>query len=292
MKLRIMDARMLVLSLGFLMVNAGSALATTASLTGGTVASCAYSTFSADASGNLTVVCSGGGGSAPTTPQCTLTPSSSTLPVGGGPITLTATNCTNSPTSYTWGGGDGTASCSTALSTCSVNPTTSGSHGYSVIGNNVAGGGNTATATVTVANADQANCTVIDVTWPAGLNRLTEPTTPLQSLPANKMLSLRMKVTANMPARNAATNYSAGINKVMSISTQSCQMTAGVGPNCTRKGTPEAIIAYSRVSGLYKTCALPPVDDFVYFNIIHDVDSTGASSCKAGGSGCSFYFSW
>lgn len=59
MKLKLMNTKGVVLSLLLLVLDAGLVQAATISMNGSTVASCIYTVFSADASGNLSVTCSG-----------------------------------------------------------------------------------------------------------------------------------------------------------------------------------------------------------------------------------------
>lgn len=84
-------------------------------------------------------------------PTCTLTPASSSIAPNGASL-LTA-NCTPAATSYTWTGGN---CAGIAANTCNATLAT-GSQPYTVQGSNVAGAGNIASATVTVA---APTCTV------------------------------------------------------------------------------------------------------------------------------------
>lgn len=102
-------------------------------------------------------------------PTCTLTPASSSIAPNGSSL-LTA-NCTPAATSYTWTGGNcAGSSCNATLAT--------GSQTYTVQGSNVAGAGNIASATVTVA---APTCTVTPASSsiaPNGASTLTANCTP------------------------------------------------------------------------------------------------------------------
>ncbi len=296
MKFRIMGARALVLCLGFLMINAGSALAAMASLTVGTVASCTpYTSFSVDGSGNLTVICPTSG-SPSNSPNCSLVATPTTQPSGGGTSVLTAT-CSPAASAYAWSGGDGTAACSPAVSTCSVSPATAGVHTYTVSGSTSAdAAANTPSATVTVSSpVNEANCTIIPITWSAGTDIRTglATSTPKQRLPAGKTYAFSMIVPAGTISRIASTSYAVGVPKDIALSTTSCSFTAGLSSTyCKSLGTSDSTsLRYaSTIKPGY--CLLPAAGTTVYFNVRNGLDASGADKCLAGGSGCEFYFGW
>ena len=297
MKFRIMGARALVLCLGFLMINAGSALAASATLSGVAGNSCSpYTSFAVDGSGNLSVTCPSSG-SPSNSPICSLVAYPTTQPSGGGTSVLTAT-CSPAATAYAWSGGDGTAACSPALSTCSVSPTTAGVHTYTVSGSTSADvAANTPSATVTVSSppVNVGSCTVIPITWPAGTDKRTglPSSTPKQFLPAGKTYAFSIVLPAVSLARTANTSYMAGIPKDIALSTTACTFTEGLS-NTYCKSLGEASINSLRYASTTKAgyCQLPATGTTVYFNVRNGLDASGADKCPAGGSGCEFYFGW
>lgn len=105
-------------------------------------------------------------------PTCTLTPASSSIAPNDS-STLTA-NCTPAATSYIWTGGN---CAGIAANTCAAT-LAGGSQAYTVQGSNVAGVGNTASATVTVA---APTCTVTPASSsiaPNGTSTLTANCSP------------------------------------------------------------------------------------------------------------------
>ncbi len=89
-------------------------------------------------------------------PVCTLSASPSTITLGGS-STLTA-NCSPAATSYTWTPASGLVAGSS--NTAVVTPAAAGSFSYSVTGNNAAGAGTPASASVTVTPPSPPICTL------------------------------------------------------------------------------------------------------------------------------------
>ncbi len=143
MNLKLMNTKAAAFVLALMMIDSGSALAGTVTLSGVTGNTCgSYTGYSADGSGNLTVTC-GDTGPAPTptvAPSCTLTASSASINAGSNSF-LTA-NCSPAATSFAWTGTNFTGSGGT------VNPTSTTA--YSVTGTNSVGSGNTPSVVVTV----------------------------------------------------------------------------------------------------------------------------------------------
>ncbi|MFZ1765078.1 MAG: hypothetical protein WAT68_00165 [Candidatus Nitrotoga sp.] len=146
MNFKLINTKVASVVLTFMMVNSGSVLAGTVTLTGVTGNSCpSYTGYSADANGNLTVTCSSDTGQPPTeAPSCTLTASPSTISVGST-STLIA-SCSPAATSYEWTGSTVTGGSRT------VSPTSTTT--YSVAGINSIGKGNTAAKEIIVTPAD------------------------------------------------------------------------------------------------------------------------------------------
>jgi hypothetical protein len=161
MNFKLINTKIASVVLTFMMVNSGSVLAGTVTLTGVTGNSCSsYTGYSADASGNLTVTCSSDTAQTPTeAPSCTLTASPSTISIGGT-STLIA-SCSPAATSYEWTGSTFTGGSRT------VSPTSTTT--YSVAGINSIGKGNTASKEIIVTPAD---------TGGGGVGTRTAPPTP------------------------------------------------------------------------------------------------------------------
>ncbi|RFC35405.1 MAG: hypothetical protein DID90_2727554457 [Candidatus Nitrotoga sp. LAW] len=142
MNFKLINTKVASVVLTFMMVNSGSVLAGTVTLTGVTGNSCSsYTGYSADANGNLTVTCSSDTVQTPTeAPSCTLTASPSTISTGG--ISTLIVSCSPAATSYEWTGSTFTGGSRT------VSPTSTTT--YSVAGINSIGKGNAASKEITV----------------------------------------------------------------------------------------------------------------------------------------------
>ncbi|RFC31174.1 MAG: hypothetical protein DID91_2727704323 [Candidatus Nitrotoga sp. MKT] len=141
MNFKLINTKIASVVLTFMMVNSGSVLAGTVTLTGVTGNSCSsYTGYSADASGNLTVTCTDTAQTPTEAPSCTLTASPSTISTGGT-STLIA-SCSPAATSYEWTGSTFTGGSRT------VSPTSTTT--YSVAGINSIGKGNTAAKEIIV----------------------------------------------------------------------------------------------------------------------------------------------
>lgn len=143
MKSKLINTRSVVIGLALLILDAGSAFAGSITLSGATGNSCLYSTFTADANGNLTAVCNTAPQAPTLTPTCTLSASPSTISAGATSI-LTA-SCSPAADSYVWTG-PGTSGFTVGGN---VNPTATTT--YSVVGSNTSSGaGNTASTVVSI----------------------------------------------------------------------------------------------------------------------------------------------
>ncbi len=255
-----------------------------------------------DSNGNTIITCNPPGNSTPTpvpvpaqplaTPSCTLTASPASISPGAS-STLTA-NCTPAATSYIWNG-PGMSGLSTGTYTGNVNPTNTAT--YSVKGVNASGIGNAVSASVTVSaitNTISKNCSIIDITWPPSV---IFGTTPLQSMPADKMFAFKTKVTEKMYTQivRFGTLYGNAI-KTMTVSTVPCDFSPTLGPTngtnrCTIVGRPDPSIQVGGPEMTENTnyCHLPPVGSTVYFNIKNTSGPTGANTCTSGVN-CSYYF--
>ncbi|RFC32846.1 MAG: hypothetical protein DID92_2727745078 [Candidatus Nitrotoga sp. SPKER] len=178
MNLKLMNTKAAAFLLAFMMVESGSALAATAVLSGVSGNICSYTSYSADASGNLSVTCAETDPPpTPTAPSCILTASPSTINAGSS--TNLNANCSPAATSFAWTGtsftGNGGA----------VNPTSTTT--YSVIGTNNFGAGNTATVVVTVTTGN------------GGIGTRTVPPTPQSPLADIRAWNYAFETKNNIP---------------------------------------------------------------------------------------------
>ena len=187
MNFKLINTKIASVVLTFMMVNSGSVLAGTVTLTGVTGNSCSsYTGYSADASGNLTVTCSSDTAQTPTeAPSCTLTASPSTISVGGTSTLIVS--CSPAATSYEWTGSTFTGGSRT------VSPTSTTT--YSVAGINSIGKGNTAEKEIIVTPADTGGGGVGTRTAPP------LPTAPLTDIRAwNYAFETRNNIPHNLKA--------------------------------------------------------------------------------------------
>lgn len=284
MKLKLMSVKFAALGLALLVADAGTALAATVALNGGTGSSCSYTAYSADSNGNMQVTCESVTPPPIGAPVCTLTASPTTISPGGSSV-LTA-SCSPAATSYVWTGSGFTTTASGGNVTPATNTT------YTVTGSNTAGPGNTASATVAVSVTTPPpgvppNCTVVDVTWAPGFKY---GVTPWQYLPSGKMLAFRMTVPATKKISMAGTAY-ADVPELLSVSTNACDFSAGlVKDSCMGSGNnnPALYNGPPTVAGAYcKT----PVGSVIYYNVKHAASPDGVDTCPAG-KVCKFSLYW
>ena len=156
MKTKLINARITVIGLALLMFNAGSVLASSITLNGATGNTCAFSTYTGDSSGNLTVTCA-----TTTTTDATAAPVcapyASVNPISAGGATTLYANCSNltNTTTYAWTA-NSTSNFSTA-SSVGVNPQANTT--YSVIATNNVGPSTSASVTVTVSTTTTTTTT-------------------------------------------------------------------------------------------------------------------------------------
>ena len=296
MKFNLMSTRVAVLGMVLMMVNAGSALAASVTLSGVTGSSCSpFTSINADNNGNLIVVCAAN--VTPSVEPVCNTPTASVNPVVAGGATTLSVNCSGSPTGYAWSTNP-TSSFTSSGSTVAVNPSVPTT--YSVIATNAIGPSAAKEVLVTITTSPPppppgtASCTVVPITWTAGLDlrQGLASSTPLQHLPAGKTYAFSMVVPAGINSSSARTSYTVGVNKDMALSTTACSFTGGLSnAYCKSLGAPDAVVRYSPTSK-FLYCTLPPAGTTVYFNVRNGLESTGADTCKRGGAGCEFDFSW
>lgn len=295
MKFKLMSTRVAVLGMVLMMVNAGSALASSVTLSGVTGSSCSpYTSIVVDANGNLIIDCAAV--VTPTVVPVCNTPTASVNPVVAGGATTLSVNCSGSPTSYAWSTNP-SSSFTSSGSTVAVNPSVATT--YSVIATNAIGPSVAKEVLVTITTSpppppiDTASCTVVPITWTAGLDlrRGLSTSTPLQRLPAGKTAAFSMIVPASIANSSARTNYSVGVNKDMAISTTACSFDAITSSSCKVLGQPDPVVKYA-AGQVLRNCQLPAAGSVVYFNVRNGKDANGADKCTVGGTGCEYYFTW
>jgi hypothetical protein len=135
MKSKFMNAQIAAISIALMVIDAGPSQAATIALSGTANSSCTYTSFSANSSGDITVICASVDIPPTAVPVCT--PTATVNPVASGGATRLDANCTNLPiSSYAWSTIPASGFSATGTSV-TVNPTVATT--YSVIATNAEG---------------------------------------------------------------------------------------------------------------------------------------------------------
>jgi len=314
MKFNITNAKIASLSLALLMVDAGPVLAAriALNLNGGSGTSCDYTSIAPSSTGDLSVECAVSSAPAPTptvAPTCLPTaeianvPSSAstTLAITSGAPVMLRNGCNNSADQFVWTANPSITPQPTA-SVLTVNPTVTTT--YSVKGHNTIGwsANDSRLVTVTVSDSPPAqpaptSCTIVDVTWPAGLDTIV---TPDHKLPGNKIIAFRQVLnSANNGIGGSFTDYGQGF-KDMSISTTACEFSQALAnKRCQVAGTPETKVnKITNGTTARGYCTLPPLftngqPTVIYYNVKNGngtQNSENNTPCPSGD--CKFKFAW
>jgi hypothetical protein len=160
MKSKFMNARIAAISIALLVIDAGPSQAATIALSG-TTNSCTYTSFSANSSGDITVICASVDTPPTAVPVCI--PTATVNPVASGGATRLDANCTNLPiSSYAWSTNPASSFTATG-SSVTVNPTVATT--YSVIATNVEGPSIASQVTVTISVAPPLSGLLSKADW-------------------------------------------------------------------------------------------------------------------------------
>ncbi len=289
MKLNLIKTAITVFCGILLMIDMKYALAAnlTMNVNGAAKSSCAYTSYSSDSSGNITVNCSSTEGiniPQERVPQCSL--ASLLSPIIKGSTTDLVASCSPEATSYTW---TNTGVATTNSPNVSVSPPITTT--YTVVGTNATGSGNAATFTLPVIEpvaTVPSSCRIVDITWPTG--GLNLETTPLQHLPRGQMVAFRTKVPEGRPLVRSGTAY-ADVPKYMSISTNPCDFSESLKLSRCMAGGRNNPIIWNTTQNDPGYCQLPPAATTIYFNFKNSTTPTGPDTCIPGAN-CKFYFYW
>lgn len=211
-------------------------------------------------------------------PICTLTPSPASI-FAGSSVSLVA-SCTPIATQYQWSD----PACNSASASCVVSPATTTT--YMVTGSNTSGAGSPVSASVAVTQPGQVQCSIVDVTWSAGLNLRT---TPQKTMNRGQAIAYRLTIPVGMPRHFSGIYYMTSGSGQLGVSTAPCDWPNDLLlNNCgTVNKEPALIITAGTETG---ACQLQGGSTY-YFNIKNAKTWNGEDSCQAGAV-CTHYFGW
>lgn len=138
MKLKFINARVAAISLALMIIDAGPSQAATVFLNGGSSNTCTYTSFTANAIGDISITCATNSNNSPPTEVSVCSPTASVNPVSASAATTLHANCSNAPTGTTYEWTTNPSSGFTATgSSVTVNPSVATT--YSVTANNGVG---------------------------------------------------------------------------------------------------------------------------------------------------------
>ncbi|MDQ3267234.1 MAG: hypothetical protein M3P47_00605 [Pseudomonadota bacterium] len=154
MKFKFMNARVAAITLGLMIIDAGTSQAATVVLNGASNNSCNYTSFSANSSGEISITCATNpNNSTPPTVVPICNPTASVNPISAGAATTLQANCSDAPTgtTYAWDTNPSSGFTSSG-SSVAVNPSVATT--YSVIATNIVGPSIAKEVTVTISTVN------------------------------------------------------------------------------------------------------------------------------------------
>lgn len=313
---------MLLVPSALIALSTSPAMAATATLSGSTSNNCIYTGYTADANGNLSVTCSGGGTPVDPSQPGTVQLSSSSYSVAAGSsavITLSRTGGTagqmSIPLSITGGTAvagtnyttpvspivmnDGVASVAFNISTVSNsagpawNPTTK-TVGFTLGAPSVGALGAASSAILTINDnfvpdtGVPLGCTIVPVTWTARLSLTFHP----KSVMLNGQSFAFLKKLDPQGLNYASASY-ATTSKYMSISKKPCDFSAELEAKSCARGSArgnEVSLDYAPIGTNRAGYCEVDTGDY-YINVRNSTTRDGPDSCPAG-TNCEYWLSW
>lgn len=235
-------------------------------------------------------------------PQCTVTPSSTSINPGGS-TTLTA-SCEPAANSYSWAQDltltpvPGTNTATVALPATTPVGTVKT---YSVAGTNIIGTGpNSPAASVTAAAGYvmPANCQIIDVNWESDLWTYGPKLTPDQYMTSPQMFAFRLTIhsapqpTGPFGGARIILAYAGSVH-YLNASRNPCEFTPAIeAAGCASFGMNEPILEV-RTTPTSDSCLIP-ADVPYYYNVKNAGSLDGPDTCPPGTdpSNCKYKFVW